>query len=102
MVADWELDDEAEKIGDERRWEDAQLAAKLVISGYERDSAVGAIKSVNENRESHRNDPGVHIDGDGEQPSEWTIEECNYPNEVKGEFNPQQVYTIAQKLIDDF
>ncbi|HIE0651169.1 TPA: hypothetical protein ACXJNB_004329 [Serratia marcescens] len=102
MAADWALDDEAEKIADERRWADAQLAAKLVIRGYERDSAVGAIKSVNENRESHRNDPGVHIDGDGEQPSKWTIEECNYPNEVKGEFNLQQVYKIAQKLIDKF
>ncbi len=27
MAADWELDGEAEKIGDERRWTDAQLAA---------------------------------------------------------------------------
>ncbi len=101
MPADWELDDEVERIEEEKRWSDAKLAAKLVIRGRERDSAVAAIKEVNANREHYRNDPGVHIVGDEDQPSVWTLAECNYPA-VEGEFNPQQVHKIAQELIDDF
>ncbi|BFO29782.1 TPA: hypothetical protein MCW73_000907 [Klebsiella pneumoniae] len=101
MPADWELDDEVERIKEENRWNDAMLAAKLVIRGHGRDFAIAAIKEVNANREHYRNDPGVHIEGDEDQPSEWTLPECNYPA-VDGEFNPQQVHKIAQELIEDF
>ena len=102
MSADWKLNDEVERIEEENRWGDAEIAAKLVISGFERNSAVKEVKDVNANREHYRNDPGVHIEGDEEQPSEWTIPECNYPKVVKEKFNPHQVHKIAQELIDYF
>lgn len=102
MPADWELDDEEERIEEENRWSDAQIAAKLVISGFDRHSAVEKVKDVNANREHHRNDPGVHIEGDEDQPSEWTTADCNFPKVVQGKFNPRQVQKIAQELIDDF
>lgn len=57
MPADWELDDEVERIKEENRWNDAMLAAKLVITGHGRDFAIAAIKEVNANREHYRNDP---------------------------------------------
>ncbi|ELB7342850.1 hypothetical protein [Klebsiella michiganensis] len=101
MPADWELDDERDSIAEENRWDDAQIAAKLVILGYERCAAVEKVKDVNENREYYRNDPGVHIEGDEYQASEWTVDECNYPKEIAGTFDPRQVHKIAQELIDD-
>ncbi|MHA7847104.1 hypothetical protein [Serratia sp. D1N4] len=102
MTADWELDDEAERIEQENRWEDALLAAKLVVNGYDRKSAVEAIKTVNAYREEYRNDPGVHIEGDEDEPEEWTVEECNYPEKVNGDFNQAQIVKIANDLIEKF
>ncbi|CAI1876878.1 hypothetical protein [Serratia fonticola] len=102
MPADWELDDEVERIEEENRWEDARLAAKLVVNGYDRQSAVETIKSVNTNREGYKNDPGVYIEGDEDQPDEWTIDECNYPKEIKGNFNPRQIDKIANELLEEF
>ncbi|SKA19570.1 hypothetical protein [Pantoea eucalypti] len=102
MPADWELEDEEERINEENRWFDAKIAAKLVISGYDRDSAVEKVKDVNANREHYRNDPGVHIEGDEEQPSQWTISECNYPKVIQKDFNQSQVHEIAKELIEKF
>lgn len=102
MSADYELEGEEERVKEENRQSDAEIAAKLVISGFDRNSAVEKVKDVNANREHYRNDPGVHIEGDEDQPSEWTLDECNYPKVIAKEYNPRQVQKIAQELVDDF
>lgn len=102
MSADWRLQKEQDKVDEENRQIYAEIAAKLVILGYDRHSAIEKVKEVNENREYYRNDLGVHIEGDEYHPSQWTIDECNYPKEISGEFNPGQVHKISQELIDDF
>lgn len=102
MPADWELDDEAAKIEEANRWNDAKLAAKLVINGYERNSAVSIIKEVNANQEQYKHDPGVYIEDDETQGSQFTAEQCNYPSAINGEFDPQRVHQIAKELFNKF
>lgn len=102
MPADWELEDEEERINEEKRLSDAMIAARLVISGYDRDSAVEKIKDINANREYYKNNPGIHIEGDEEQPSQWTIPECNYPKVIYEDFKPSQVHEIAKELNEKF
>ena len=102
MSADFRLQEEQDRVDEENRAIYAEIAAKLVILGYDRHSAIEKVKKVNENREYYRNVPGAYIEGDEYHPNQWTIDECNYPKESAGKFNSRQVHKISQELIDDF
>lgn len=102
MTADWDLENETQRIRDDNNYSDAKIAAKLVLSGYDRDAAVDKVKNVNASRVEYWNDPGVHIQGDEEQPSEWTLSCCRFPPEINEKPDTPQVHAIAQELLEDF
>ncbi|EMI2315272.1 MAG TPA: hypothetical protein DHV44_15130 [Providencia sp.] len=91
---DWELDEPNDGL----IFYYAQLAAKLVISGYDRNSAVQKIKTVNFMRDQYRGDVGVYT----EDTDEWHLAACNYPAEVYGQYNQAQVDAIAKELVPRF
>ncbi|MEW6485123.1 MAG: hypothetical protein AB1423_10930 [Pseudomonadota bacterium] len=98
MTSDWDLENETQKIRESDIYADAIIAAKLVLCGYDRDAAVYKVNEVNELREEYRNDPGVYIPGDEDQPSEWTLSECNFPVEIKNIETNHQVRAIANEM----
>lgn len=99
---DWHLEQEQDRINEMNKSYYADLAAKLVILGWDRPSAVQAIKNVNDNRHAYYGNTNVHIMGEDGEPDIWLLTECNYPPEVNGNFNPFQVTAIAQELADSF
>ncbi|MBP2155723.1 hypothetical protein [Erwinia rhapontici] len=99
---DWQLEQENERINEFNRSYYAELAAKLVICGWERSSAVQAIKSVNDYRTMYYGDTNAHVMGDEDQPEIWLLSQCNYPAEVNGSFDPHQIAAIARELIYSF
>ncbi|MBN3137436.1 hypothetical protein [Pectobacterium punjabense] len=96
---DWYLEQETERINEDNRHYFAELAARLVISGWERHAAAKAIKHVNSMRDEYYGNEMVHIIGEEDDPDTWLLAECNYPSDIKGVFDKYQVRAITIEML---
>ncbi|HCK0579778.1 TPA: hypothetical protein ACF3PO_005144 [Pseudomonas aeruginosa] len=74
-------------------------AAILIQQGDGEQVSVDKVKEVMQLREEYRNAPGVHIEGEGNDPDVWLLTECQLPEKPTGDQANRQVHAIYQRLL---
>ncbi len=74
-------------------------AAILIQQGDGEQVSVDKVKEVMQLREEYRNAPGVHIEGEGNNPDVWLLAECQLPEKPAGDQANRQVHAIYQRLL---
>ncbi|KSG31867.1 hypothetical protein AO946_09085 [Pseudomonas aeruginosa] len=74
-------------------------AAILIQQGDGEQVSVDKVKEVMQLREEYRNNPPVHIEGEGADPDVWLLAECQLPVKPEGDQANRQVHAIYQRLL---